>query len=214
MYRQGLHPRRRLDEAARRRPRTRDRPGGIDAARRSICSTCASWRSWSRRVARGGPRTAWSYAILKRRRLRWKSSSEFYCCYFCLRSFTSVRIQRHPKVGGVFSPVLAPAVVRTSTIERRTARTAHSRPVAEKEREMTLVGPFMGPVRTAPVVLLTLNPGFSTGEAREAAQIPAARESMANNLGGDAPLPARGSAIPAGASGRRVASGSSAWDTK
>ena len=54
----------------------------------------------------------------------------------------------------------------------------------------TLVGPFMGPVRTAPVVLLTLNPGFSTGEAREAAQIPAARESMANNLGGDAPLPA------------------------
>src|SRR5262249_61526295 len=36
MYRQGLHPRRRLDEAARRRPRARDRPGSADAAPRSI----------------------------------------------------------------------------------------------------------------------------------------------------------------------------------
>jgi hypothetical protein len=52
----------------------------------------------------------------------------------------------------------------------------------------TLVGPFMGPVRTAPVVLLTLNPGFSGVEQGEAKTL-AVRELMAQNLGGDAPLP-------------------------
>jgi hypothetical protein len=52
----------------------------------------------------------------------------------------------------------------------------------------TLVGPFMGPVRTAPVVLLTLNPG-SSGIERHEATVPAARDEMARNLGGDAPLP-------------------------
>ena len=55
----------------------------------------------------------------------------------------------------------------------------------------TLVGPFMGPVRTAPVVLLTLNGGLAgTGEEKRAAQIPSEREATARNLGGDAPLPA------------------------
>jgi hypothetical protein len=52
----------------------------------------------------------------------------------------------------------------------------------------TLVGPFMGPVRTAPVVLLTLNGGFN-GIERHEATIPAVREAMARNLHGDAPLP-------------------------
>jgi hypothetical protein len=41
----------------------------------------------------------------------------------------------------------------------------------------TLVGPFMGPVRTAPVVLLTLNPGFSGVEQGEA-KMQAVRELM------------------------------------
>jgi hypothetical protein len=52
----------------------------------------------------------------------------------------------------------------------------------------TLVGPWMGPLRTAPVVLLTLNGGFS-GVERDEAKMPAVRELMAHNLGGDAPLP-------------------------
>ena len=52
----------------------------------------------------------------------------------------------------------------------------------------TLVGPFMGPVRTAPVILLTLNGGFS-GVERDEAKTPAVRELMARNLRGDAPLP-------------------------
>src|SRR5262245_10203036 len=51
-----------------------------------------------------------------------------------------------------------------------------------------LVGPWMGPIRTAPVVLLTLNPGFSGVEMAEAKD-PAVREAMACNLGGEAPLP-------------------------
>jgi hypothetical protein len=51
-----------------------------------------------------------------------------------------------------------------------------------------LVGPFMGPVRTAPVVLLTLNGGIN-GVERDEAKIPATRELMARNLAGDAPLP-------------------------
>jgi hypothetical protein len=53
----------------------------------------------------------------------------------------------------------------------------------------TLVGPFMGPVRTAPVVLLTLNPGSSSGTEEREAQVPSEREWMAHNLGGDAPQP-------------------------
>ena len=52
----------------------------------------------------------------------------------------------------------------------------------------TLVGPFMGPVRTAPVVLLTLNGGLS-GVEQDEAKIPAVREQMARNLRGDQPLP-------------------------
>src|SRR5262249_38396980 len=51
-----------------------------------------------------------------------------------------------------------------------------------------LVGPFMGPVRTAPVVLLTLNGGIN-GVERDEANNPAVRGLMARNLGGDAPLP-------------------------
>ena len=46
----------------------------------------------------------------------------------------------------------------------------------------------MGPVRTAPVVLLTLNGGLNGVEWDEA-KIPAVRELMAQNLGGDVPLP-------------------------
>jgi hypothetical protein len=53
-----------------------------------------------------------------------------------------------------------------------------------------LVGPWMGPIRTAPVVLLTLNGGLAgTGEEARAARMPAARESAVNTLSGDAPLP-------------------------
>lgn len=52
----------------------------------------------------------------------------------------------------------------------------------------TLVGPFMGPVRTAPVVLLTLNPGSSGVEQNEA-KMPDVRELVARNPGGEAPLP-------------------------
>jgi hypothetical protein len=54
----------------------------------------------------------------------------------------------------------------------------------------TLVGPWMGPIATAPVVLLTLNGGLSaTGvEAREALT-PEARANTARNLAGHAPLP-------------------------
>jgi hypothetical protein len=49
---------------------------------------------------------------------------------------------------------------------------------------------FMRPVRTAPVVLLTLNGGLmGNGEDARAAQMPFTRESMTRNLGGDAPLP-------------------------
>jgi hypothetical protein len=55
----------------------------------------------------------------------------------------------------------------------------------------TLVGPWMGPVRTAPVVLLTLNGGIGANGVEVAeAQMPAVREFMVQNLGGDAPLPA------------------------
>jgi hypothetical protein len=43
-------------------------------------------------------------------------------------------------------------------------------------------------VRTAPVVLLTLNGGIN-GVERDEAKIPHERELMARNLGGDAPLP-------------------------
>ena len=54
----------------------------------------------------------------------------------------------------------------------------------------TLVGPWMGPIRTAPVVILMLNGGMAgNGEEARAAQMPTARESMAHNLTGDAPLP-------------------------
>jgi hypothetical protein len=53
-----------------------------------------------------------------------------------------------------------------------------------------LVGPFMGPVRAAPVVLLTLNGGLGKeGVEQREATIPSAREEMARNLLGDAPLP-------------------------
>jgi hypothetical protein len=52
----------------------------------------------------------------------------------------------------------------------------------------TLVGPWMGPLRTASVVLLTLNPGFSGVEAGEAL-MPAVRTNVARNLAGQAPLP-------------------------
>jgi hypothetical protein len=51
----------------------------------------------------------------------------------------------------------------------------------------TLVGPFQGPVRTAPVVLLTLNPGWSGVEPGEA-KMPKVREAMVCNLKSDAPL--------------------------
>ncbi len=51
-----------------------------------------------------------------------------------------------------------------------------------------LVGPWMGPVRTATVVLLTLNGGYN-GVEREEAKMPSVREAMARNLGGDTPLP-------------------------
>jgi hypothetical protein len=53
----------------------------------------------------------------------------------------------------------------------------------------TLVGPFMGPVCTAPVVLLALNPGLVGGEEQAEANILEVREQMAHNLGGEAPLP-------------------------
>jgi hypothetical protein len=54
------------------------------------------------------------------------------------------------------------------------------------------VGPWMGPIRTAPVVLLYLNPGINsagTGEEVKAAQDSEAREEMIHNLHGCAPLP-------------------------
>jgi hypothetical protein len=52
------------------------------------------------------------------------------------------------------------------------------------------VGPYMGPVRTAPVVLLTLNGGISdNSECITAPKVPGAREAMADILSGDAPLP-------------------------
>jgi hypothetical protein len=55
----------------------------------------------------------------------------------------------------------------------------------------TLVTPWTGPIRTASVVLLALNPGLTeTGVAeRREAQMPEGRAVMAQNLGGDAPLP-------------------------
>ena len=53
-----------------------------------------------------------------------------------------------------------------------------------------LVGPWMGPVRTAPVIILMLNGGLvGNGEEAVAAQMPTARASMARTLTGDAPLP-------------------------
>jgi hypothetical protein len=52
----------------------------------------------------------------------------------------------------------------------------------------TMVGPFMGKVKTAPVVFLTLNPGSSGVESDEA-QTPSVREGTKRILGGDAPLP-------------------------
>jgi hypothetical protein len=54
----------------------------------------------------------------------------------------------------------------------------------------TLIGQWMGPVRTAPVVILTLNGCVvGNGEEAAAARMPAARASMAHNLTGDALLP-------------------------
>jgi hypothetical protein len=53
-----------------------------------------------------------------------------------------------------------------------------------------LIGPWMGPIQTAPVVLLTLNGGLvGNGEEARAARLPAARAAMVRNLGGEAPLP-------------------------
>jgi hypothetical protein len=52
----------------------------------------------------------------------------------------------------------------------------------------TLVGPFMGPVRTASVILLTLNGGVSGIEAIIAKE-EEEREWFRRNLGGDEPLP-------------------------
>jgi hypothetical protein len=53
-----------------------------------------------------------------------------------------------------------------------------------------LVGPWWGPIRTAPIVLLFLNPklGNNGAEINEA-QTPAMREKIIANLRGDAPLP-------------------------
>ena len=54
----------------------------------------------------------------------------------------------------------------------------------------TLVGPWMGPIRTAPVIIMTLNGGLvGNGEEAAAAKMPGARASMAHNLTGNAPLP-------------------------
>jgi hypothetical protein len=56
----------------------------------------------------------------------------------------------------------------------------------------TLVGPWMGPIRTAEVVLLYLNPGVNragTGEEVMAAQDSDVRAEMIQNLHGSAPLP-------------------------
>jgi hypothetical protein len=54
----------------------------------------------------------------------------------------------------------------------------------------TLVGPWMGPIRTAPVIILTLNGNLvGNGEEARAAQMPVARAFAAHNLTGDAPLP-------------------------
>jgi hypothetical protein len=53
-----------------------------------------------------------------------------------------------------------------------------------------LVGPWMGPLRTAPVVILTTNGKTNpNGVERYEATIPSAREEMARNLQGHAPLP-------------------------
>jgi hypothetical protein len=53
-----------------------------------------------------------------------------------------------------------------------------------------LIDPWRGPIRTAPVILLTLNGGLvGNGEEAVAAQMPAARASMTHNLTGNAPLP-------------------------
>jgi hypothetical protein len=54
----------------------------------------------------------------------------------------------------------------------------------------TMIGPFMGRLCTAPVVLLRLNPGDSKrGDEQREAQMPAVRQQMIDNLAGDAPLP-------------------------
>ena len=66
----------------------------------------------------------------------------------------------------------------------------------------------MGPVRTAPVVLLTLNGGLNGVEWDEA-KIPAVRELMAQNLLGMFPC-LRLRLIPRDAPGRNAASRSSA----
>jgi hypothetical protein len=51
-----------------------------------------------------------------------------------------------------------------------------------------LIGPWMGPIKTAPVVVLTLNGGFNGAEVEEAKN-PVARRWTANNLQGASPLP-------------------------
>jgi hypothetical protein len=55
----------------------------------------------------------------------------------------------------------------------------------------TLIGPWMGPLRTAPVVLLTLNGGIADGGAveRYEATLATSREWTARNLRGDLSLP-------------------------
>jgi hypothetical protein len=54
----------------------------------------------------------------------------------------------------------------------------------------TLIGPWIGPIRTAPVIILMLNGGLAgNGEEARAAQMAEARAGMAHNLTGDAPLP-------------------------
>jgi hypothetical protein len=52
-----------------------------------------------------------------------------------------------------------------------------------------IIGPWMGPIHTAPVVLLTLNGSLAgTGEEAAAMKVQSAREEMARTLQGRAPL--------------------------
>jgi len=60
--------------------------------------------------------------------------------------------------------------------------------LCDNRHRLETIGPFMGKIKTAPVVFLTLNPGSSGVESREA-QTPSVREGMKRILGGDAPLP-------------------------